>query len=66
MVARANLDWIWGQLEDGRAAPGWRSARHGEEQLLQRLEDMASWSRRGEGPWEEIPPVLFPATGDAD
>ncbi len=61
MVAQGNLGWIWAQLDNGLPAPGWRSARHGEEQLLQRLEDLSTWSRRDQGAWEEVPPVLFPA-----
>src|SRR5690349_2220500 len=60
MISQSNLDWVWSQLDAGLAAPGWRAKAHGEEQLIQRLSDGATFSRRAGGAWEEIPPVLFP------
>ena len=60
MILQANLDWVWEQLELGAPAPGWRSKVHGDEQLIQRLEDQATFSRREGQAWQEVPPVLFP------
>jgi hypothetical protein len=60
MIPQGNLDWVWRQLDSGAEAPGWRAKAHGPEQIIQRIEDQATFSRREGEPWREIPPVLFP------
>jgi hypothetical protein len=66
MIAQSNLTWVWNQLDTGLPAPGWRAARHGDEQLIQRAEDLATFARRDDGAWEEVPPVLFPPVGASE